>query len=273
MRLHLYKRKSSLIIIDHRPLAKKAKLKNRLKKLIEPLFKSKEESIYDSFFNLKVGQSKDILFTPKNSKKINLGYLIYKGFKITKVDPVFEDEKLITLKRVLPYLREDKKYSILIKLPRTGKGGKRIYVYKFRTMQPYAEYLQSSLIKINGFNKDGTIKEDFRITKLGKFLRKYWIDELPMLINLLKGDLKLMGVRPLSDAMLSEYPSDFIPFRNKFKPGLIPPYYIDNPQSFEEIIDSEYKYLKLYRKNPIKTDIIYFIKFLDRIFFKGVRSK
>ena len=165
-----------------------------------------------------------------------------------------------------------KKYSYLIKLPRTGKNGKRIYVYKFRTMQPYSEYIQDFVIEKNGLNEDGTIKDDFRITKLGKFLRKYWLDELPMLINFIKGDLKLIGFRPLSDTMLKTYPKEYVKERNNYKPGLIPPYYIDRPDGFDEIIESEKRYIEKYKKNGLKTDIIYFYKFLNAIFFKGVRS-
>jgi len=272
---NFYRKKTpSLIIIENGSLihGKSEKSFSLFKKLERFFFKNSSYSLYAPFFAMRIGESKEFIFDPYKSP-INLGYLLYKGFSIVDVRDFKENQKIITIKRVSPLLKQDKKYSWLIKLPRTGKNGKRIYVYKFRTMQPYAEYLQSDMIKINGFNSDGTIKEDFRITKIGKFLRKYWLDELPMLLNFLKGDLKLIGVRPLSDAMLSQYPKEFVPFRNRFKPGLIPPYYIDNPQSFEEIIQSEERYLKQYEKAPLKTDFIYFLKFLDRILFKGVRSK
>ena len=207
-------------------------------------------------------------FTP-----VYLGELFYYGFDIQNI----EDMK----KQVIVYLKKQKsvsdnlppkRYSILIKLPRTGKDGKRIYVYKFRTMQPYSEYLQDYVIKVNGLDENSTIKNDFRITKIGRFLRKYWLDELPMLINFIKGDLKIIGVRPLGDSMLRVYPEEFREYRAKFKPGLIPPYYIDQPKGFDGLIESEKRYLKLYEKSGIKTDIIYFGKFLKALFLKGVRS-
>ena len=54
----------------------------------------------------------------------------------------------------------------------------------------------------------GKIKDDFRVASWGNILRKYWLDEMPMLINLLKGDLKLVGFSPLSRSMFNLYPPD-----------------------------------------------------------------
>ncbi len=219
----------------------------------------------NSFVKLKI---KVVRFNP-----VYLGIFYYYGFDIVSV---YESSNRVRVKlkkiKEIPNSLLPKKYSFLIKLPRTGKGGKRIYVYKARSMQPYSEYLQDYVIRVNGLNDDGTIKDDFRITKIGKFLRKYWLDELPMVINFFKGDLKLIGVRPLGDSMLSIYPKEFVRYRNRFKPGLIPPYYIDQPKSFEELIESEKRYLQKYEKNPIKTDIEYFFKFLKALIIKGVRS-
>jgi len=221
---------------------------------------------------LSIGEELKVTINLNKSQKLYYGYFVYHGFKVK--DLVEESSKVIINivknQNIQPTL--DKKYSWLIKLPRTGKNGQRIHVYKLRTMQPYSEYIQDFVIEKNGLNDDGTIKNDFRITRTGKFLRKYWLDELPMLINFAKGDLKLMGVRPLSDTMLKQYPSDFVTIRNQHKPGLIPPYYIDNPDSFEGIIESEKKYIKLYEEKKIIIDIKYFFMFLNRVFFKGIRS-
>ena len=221
---------------------------------------------------LKNGDTIYIRINIKSIRKIPLGYFYYHGFKIIYLKNNQNHIEIKLLKYKDTGKLKDKQYSILIKLPRTGKDGKRIYVYKLRTMQPYSEYLQDFMIEYNGLNSDGTIKNDFRITKFGKFARKYWIDELPMLINFFKGDLKFIGVRPLSDSMLSQYPKDHLRIRHITKPGLIPPYYIDKPRTFGEIIESERRYLKRYAKNPIKTDISYFFKFLKVVFLKGVRS-
>ena len=205
-------------------------------------------------------------------KNIYYGYFAYHGFKILNYLELSKKSIVNIIKNKNVSFALDKKYSFIIKLPRTGKNGKRIFVYKLRTMQPYSEYIQDYVIEKNGFNDDGTIKNDFRITNTGKFLRKYWIDELPMLFNFLKGDLKIIGFRPLSDSMLNAYPKEFVKERNKYKPGLIPPYYIDKPSDFEGLIESEKRYIEKYAKNGIKTDMIYFYKFIHGIFFKGVRS-
>jgi len=203
-----------------------------------------------------------------------LGYWVYQGFEVVSMSKKAGNLYIVKIKKVkCSSSNIDKKYSWLIKLPRTGKNAKRIYVYKLRTMQPYSEYIQDLVIKYNGLNEDGTIKNDFRITKLGGFLRRYWLDELPMLINFIKGDLKLIGIRPLSDTMLSKYPQDFVTIRNYYKPGLIPPYYIDSPKSFEGLIESERRYLQRYNDNGFITDIKYFLMFLKKVIFSGVRSK
>jgi len=219
---------------------------------------------------IKIG---DILVIEEDIVKEPLGYLVYKGFEIISVKRKINNIYIVKIKKVKYISRKkDKKYSFLIKLPRTGKNGKKIYVYKFRTMQPYSEYIQDLVIRYNGLNNDGTIRNDFRITKLGRFLRKYWLDELPMLINWFRGDLKLIGVRPLSDTMLNQYPRDFVEIRNNHKPGLIPPYYIDSPKSFEGIIESEIKYIKAYDEKGYITDVKYFFMFLKKVIFGGVRS-
>jgi lipopolysaccharide/colanic/teichoic acid biosynthesis glycosyltransferase len=160
----------------------------------------------------------------------------------------------------------------LIKLPRIGKNGKTIWVYKFRTMHPYSEYIQEYVYKKNKLKSGGKIDNDFRISTVGKFFRKYWLDELPMLINLLKGDMKLIGVRPLSKHYMSLYDDELKELRIKTKPGLLPPFYVDMPKTLEEIQASEKKYLYAYLKNPLKTDFNYFFKIIKNILFKGKRS-
>ena len=208
----------------------------------------------------------------KLDRSIYYGYFAYHGFKIQNLIELVKKTIVYIVKNKDVPLISDKKYSIFIRLPRTGKNAKRIFVYKLRTMEPYSEYIQDFVIEKNGFNSDGTIKNDFRITKFGIFLRRYWLDELPMLFNLFNGNLKIIGFRPLSDVMLNSYPKDFIEVRNRYKPGLIPPYYIDNPDTFEGLIESEKKYIEQYAKNGFITDMKYFFMFLNRIFFKGVRS-
>ncbi len=164
-------------------------------------------------------------------------------------------------------------YGPVFGMSRIGKNGKTIKVYKLRTMYPYSEYLQQYIYEKNKLEDGGKFKNDFRITDFGGIMRKFWLDELPMLYNLLKFELKIVGVRPLSKHYLSLYPEELVELRKKFRPGLVPPYYADMPKSFDEIIESESKYLQAYRKNPLITDIRYFVKAFVNIVFKNARSK
>ena len=88
-------------------------------------------------------------------------------------------------------------------------------------------------------------------------MRKLWIDEIPMLFNLLKGDLKIVGVRPLSSHYISLYSDELRGERVKVKPGMIPPFYADLPETLDEIMASEDKYLKAYQKKRWRTDFYY----------------
>ena len=82
---------------------------------------------------------------------------------------------------------------------RTGKGGRRFKLYKFRTMVPNAEELKKELLHLNELQwPDFKIKNDPRVSALGKILRKSSLDELPQLFNVLSGDMSLVGPRPTS---------------------------------------------------------------------------
>ena len=94
-----------------------------------------------------------------------------------------------------------------------------------------------------------------------------------MLVNVLKGDMKIVGVRPLSEHFFSLYDEDLQKERIKHKPGFIPPYYVDLPKTMSEIMKSERNYLDLYNKSPIKTDIKYFFIAFKNVLLKGARSK
>jgi len=201
-----------------------------------------------------------------------LGRLAYCGFNFIDV---FSNDNLtycIVYKQREPANDENPSYGILIKLRRIGKDGKEFFVYKLRTMHPYSEYIQSLVYDLFKLEKGGKLKNDFRVTLWGKFLRKLWIDELPMLYNFIKGDLKLFGVRPLSKHYFNLYPDELKNLRIKTKPGLVPPFYYDLPKTFDEIVASEKKYLESYFKSPLKTDIKYFSKAFVNIVFKNARS-
>ncbi|MFC4269741.1 sugar transferase [Polaribacter marinivivus] len=207
------------------------------------------------------------------SKAEALGRLVCCGFEIIDYKNIDGLIYIVTKKQNNPTYDMNPSYGPIYKMPRIGKSKKIINVYKLRTMHPYSEYLQKYVFEKNGTANGDKVNDDFRISPLGRFFRKVWIDELPMLINLLKGDLKIVGVRPLSKAKFNMYPSEVQNLRTKTKPGLVPPFYADLPNNFEELVESEVNYLNQYLKNPLSTDIRYFYKAFVNIFFKGARSK
>jgi lipopolysaccharide/colanic/teichoic acid biosynthesis glycosyltransferase len=90
---------------------------------------------------------------------------------------------------------------ILFTQQRTGKGGRRFGMYKFRTMVTNAEELKVKYAHLNEHTwPDFKITNDPRVTRVGAFLRKTSLDELPQLFNVLKGDMSLVGPRPTSFA-------------------------------------------------------------------------
>jgi Bacterial sugar transferase len=163
-------------------------------------------------------------------------------------------------------------YGPLIALPRVGKNAEIIKVYKLRTMHPYSEYIQDYVYKLHDLQDGGKFKNDFRITSWGSVCRRIWLDEVPMFINLLKGEMKMVGVRPLSRQYFELYNQDVRERRIKYKPGLIPPFYADMPTDLEGIQASEIKYFDEFDRHPFLTDFKYFWKSGWNILFNTARS-
>lgn len=214
-------------------------------------------------------------FQPENravSKTEVLGRLYHSGFEVVDLKDS-EAYLFVVARRVSDVLAEkEPRYGIFYTMKRVGKGGREIKVLKLRTMNPFAEFLQEYIYERYNLKEGGKFNNDFRIPKWGAWLRKYWIDEIPMIINLIKGDIKLVGVRPLSRHYFELYPPDLKEMRTKYKPGLIPPFYADMPEKLEEIFASERRYFELYKQHPCKTDIEYLFRVLYNIFFKKARS-
>ncbi len=208
------------------------------------------------------------------SKAEVLGRLYYCGFVVDDVVPMGHIEYVFAHRNSQPYPQQQLKvYGPLIKLPRVCEHKEIKYFYKFRTMHPYSEYIQQYVFdQRGGMNIADKAEDDFRITHWGRILRKYWLDELPMLLNWFKRDCKLVGIRPLSQPMFDTYPPELQEKRIKTKPGLIPPFYVDHPQTFDELYASENKYLDEYFRHPVRTDFKYFFATLHSILFKRMHS-
>lgn len=129
---------------------------------------------------------------------------------------------------------------------RVGRDGKLFWLYKFRTMCPDAEKRLNELLKLN--QMDGPvfkIKGDPRITRVGRFLRKTSLDELPQLLNVLRGDMSIVGPRPALPREVELY-SDYQRQRLYVTPGLscywqIAPH--RNEMSFDEWVALDLKYI------------------------------
>ena len=97
---------------------------------------------------------------------------------------------------------------------RIGKNNKPFSCYKFRTMKPESKYLLKKLLVKNRnfkneFIKTRKIKNDPRITNIGKFLRFSSLDELPQIINVLNGEMSFIGPRPIVKSEIKRYGNDF----------------------------------------------------------------
>jgi len=204
-----------------------------------------------------------------------LGRLSRAGFDI--VDEGFLHGEFFVLGRKVrePIVNDQPSCSPIIKLKRIGLGGRTIGVYKFRTMYSYSEYIQGYVYSHDGLGYGGKFKDDYRVSDWGRVLRTFWLDELPMFVNLLKGDIKLVGVRPLSPQYFELYSKEMRDLRIKTKPGLIPPFYYEKrtPVTLDEIQDSERAYIEQYLRHPFRTDWKYFWGVLWNIVFNRKRSK
>lgn len=141
---------------------------------------------------------------------------------------------------------EDPKGKVLFCQPRCGKEKKVFSMYKFRSMVSNAEELLEELQEKN--EMDGPvfkIKEDPRITNVGKFIRKTSIDELPQLFNVLKGDMSLVGPRPPIPREVQQY-NDYQKQRLIVKPGLTCIWQVSgrNTIGFEEWIEMDLEYIR-----------------------------
>ena len=204
-----------------------------------------------------------------------LGRLYRAGFEV--LDEAFRHGEFWVLARKVkaPIWDDVPSGALLIKLQRVGKDGKLIGVYKFRTMYSYSEYLQPYIYEHNHLQQGGKFADDYRVTPWGKWMRKLWLDELPMFINFFKGEMKLVGVRPLSRQYFSLYTPEMQELRTRVKPGLLPPFYYDKhtPKTIEEVQASERRYVEACLRHPILTDIKYFFGTIGNIIFRGKTSK
>jgi len=140
--------------------------------------------------------------------------------------------------------REEPKGTVFYSQVRIGKEGQHFRMYKFRSMKMNADTLLLELLKYNEI--EGAMfkmRDDPRVTRIGKFIRKTSIDELPQLINVLKGDMRLVGPRPPLEREVVVY-SKYDMQRLIVKPGCTGPWQVSgrNNVSFAEMVDLDLHY-------------------------------
>ena len=154
---------------------------------------------------------------------------------------------------------------------RIGKDGKVFKMYKFRTMVVNAEEILNRHIKEETeigkeYIKNKKIHNDPRITKVGKFLRKTSLDEFPQFINVLKGDMSLVGPRPYLIREIKDM-NDYYYYIIKEKPGLTGPWQVSGRSNigFEDRLELDYKYAI---KKSLVNDFIILVKTIAAVFRK-----
>lgn len=201
-----------------------------------------------------------------------LGRLVSCGFDIIEYKELDGKLYFVVMKTHSPDHNQKPSYGPVFPMKRVGKNGKIIKVYKLRTMHPYSEYLQDYVVKLNGYNKVGKPANDFRLADWGRTLRKYWLDEMPQILNVITGSMAIVGLRPLSQTRFNELPKDVQEKRIKFKPGCIPPYVALNMPDSKENIEAERIYMAAKEKAPFLTDVKYFGMALYNILSGKIKS-
>jgi len=141
---------------------------------------------------------------------------------------------------------EDRKGPVFFKQVRVGKDGKEFYMYKFRSMVTDAEEKLQELLKYNEVSGAMfKMKNDPRVTKIGKFIRKTSIDELPQLWNVLKGEMSLVGPRPPLPREVAQY-TEYDKQRLLVTPGCTGLWQVSarNSVGFKEMVELDLYYIR-----------------------------
>lgn len=206
-------------------------------------------------------QTQDIAV--KEIEKINDKKVVYKAIKRV-FDIIFSLIGLVLLSPIFliisVIIKLDSKGPVFFVHSRIGEKGKPIGIYKFRTMVNNAEDLIKSFTpeQKEEFERSYKLENDPRITKVGDFLRKTSLDELPQILNILKGELSIIGPRPIVQSELDKYEDN----KDKFlsvRPGLTG-YWAANGRSdtsYEERMQMELYYVD---NMSFKLDVKIFFK-------------
>jgi exopolysaccharide biosynthesis polyprenyl glycosylphosphotransferase len=170
---------------------------------------------------------------------------------------------------VAPAILIESRGPLIFKQRRVGKNGRFFYVYKFRSMYKDAEERKKELESQNEMNGlMFKMKDDPRITKVGKFIRKTSIDELPQFFNVLKGDMSLVGTRPPTVDEFKQYESHQ-KRRLSAKPGITGLWQVSGRNEitdFEDVVKLDVQYIDNW---SLGLDIKIILKTIKVVFEKG----
>lgn len=201
-----------------------------------------------------IGQSNTIQQNVKINEKINVRNILYNFFKriIDIIGGLVGVILLIPITLCVYIVRIIKKENdgpLFYEQLRYGKNGRKFRIYKFRSMcidadKKLKEYLEQNEEARREFEENQKLTNDPRITKMGEFLRKTSLDELPQMINILKGDMSFIGPRPVVDVEIEKYGVN----KNKFlsvKPGLTGYWQVNGRSNttYDERIEMELYYV------------------------------
>jgi exopolysaccharide biosynthesis polyprenyl glycosylphosphotransferase len=145
-----------------------------------------------------------------------------------------------------PFIKLESPGPLFFKQERVGKNGRYFYIYKFRSMYVDAEERKAALLAQNEMNGlMFKMEDDPRITKVGKFIRKTSIDELPQFINVLKGDMSLVGTRPPTVSEFQQYEGHH-KRRLSVRPGITgiwQAYGRNTVTDFEDVVKMDLEYI------------------------------
>lgn len=222
--------------------------------------------------NDRVSDNLSILNLPtKNENQLQRKKEAYKIIK-RATDIVLSTIALIILSPIFAIIaiaiKLDSEGPVFFKHTRIGKNGKIIKIYKFRSMVVNAEELIKSFTpeQMKEYKENYKLTNDPRITRVGKFLRKTSLDELPQLINIIRGDLSIIGPRPVVADELKKYGNNIDKFLS-VTPGLTG-YWAANGRSnttYEERMQMELYYID---NISFKMDMKVFFKTIESVIKK-----
>jgi exopolysaccharide biosynthesis polyprenyl glycosylphosphotransferase len=202
----------------------------------------------DHFLSIETCQG--VPFLTLRANNINAAGLIYKRILDIMGGLIGNIILWVMYPFIAAAIKFDSPGPVFFKQKRMGRHGRIFYLYKFRSMYQDADEHKQGLMKMNLMNGAlFKLEEDPRITRVGKFLRKSSLDEFPQFINVLKGEMSIVGTRPPTLDEVEKYKPEHLK-RMSAKPGITGLWQVSGRNQitdFEEVVELDCKYLNHWR--------------------------